>query len=200
MARKRRLPRADEMALWKRVADRTTPLARTRPDDPVADLPVAGDSPPETRQAPEPVAPFMIGSGNDPKPVGAVAAPPVAERLSRPPVRMDVRAFGKLIRGKMEPEARIDLHGMTLAQAHSALTGFVLNAQVSGKRLVLVITGKGRLRDDTGLIPERHGVLRHQVPDWLRSGVLRSAVLQIAPAHRKHGGSGACYVYLRRNR
>ena len=69
-----------------------------------------------------------------------------------------------------------------------------------GRRFVLVITGKGKSRPDDGPIPERHGVLRHQVPHWLNSPPLRSHVLQISEANRKHGGLGAYYVYLRRPR
>ena len=65
-------------------------------------------------------------------------------------------------------------------------------------RLVLVITGKGKRRDDTGPIPQRVGALRHQVPQWLRLPPLGPAVLQITEAHLKHGGSGAYYVYLRK--
>jgi len=75
-----------------------------------------------------------------------------------------------------------------------------LNAQSAGLRLVLVITGKGRPGADHGPIPRPHGVLRHQVPQWLRLPPLGPAVLQVAEAHLKHGGSGAYYVYLRRQR
>ena len=69
-----------------------------------------------------------------------------------------------------------------------------------GRRLVLVITGKGKDRDDGGPIPTRHGILRHQVPQWLALPPLSQAILQVTPAHLKHGGHGAYYVYLRRNR
>ena len=107
---------------------------------------------------------------------------------------MDARSFGKMKRGKLVPEGRIDLHGMTLAEAHPALIGFILAAHAAGKRLVLVITGKGRERDGHN----RNGVLRHQVPQWLTMAPIGQAVLQIAPAHLRHGGHGAYYVYLRR--
>jgi DNA-nicking Smr family endonuclease len=106
---------------------------------------------------------------------------------------MDAKLHGKMVRGKLLPEARIDLHGMTLAEAHPELIRFVLNAQSAGMRLVLVITGKGKRGEDHGPIPQRMGALRHQVPHWLRLPPLGQAVLQL-----KHGGSGAYYVYLRR--
>ena len=113
---------------------------------------------------------------------------------------MDRKAFERMIRGKLRPQARLDLHGMTAAHAHDALRGFILRAHANGLRLVLVITGKGRRGGDDAIIPERHGVLRHQVPQWLRLAPLSPLVLQISPAHRSHGGEGAYYVYLRKAR
>jgi DNA-nicking Smr family endonuclease len=89
---------------------------------------------------------------------------------------------------------------MTLDRAHPALTRFILSAHGNGKRLVLVITGKGKLRDDDGPIPVRFGVLRHQVPQWMSMPPLSSAILQVTQAHLKHGGGGAYYVYLRKPR
>ncbi|MFV2002190.1 MAG: Smr/MutS family protein, partial [Paracoccaceae bacterium] len=87
-----------------------------------------------------------------------------------------------------------------LAEAHPALIGFVLGAHSAGRRLVLVITGKGKPGTDAGPIPERRGVLKHQVPGWLAGSALRPAVLQVTQAHLRHGGSGAYYVYLKRRR
>ncbi len=112
---------------------------------------------------------------------------------------MDRRRFDNLRRGRLEPEARIDLHGMTTGRAHAALTGFILRAHAEDLRLVLVITGKGRA-DDTPLSHRRHGILRHSVPHWLAGPPLNARVLQVAGAHQRHGGAGAFYVYLRRRR
>ena len=99
-------------------------------------------------------------------------------------------------RGKLAPEARIDLHGMTLAVAKAELTGFILRAQAAGHRLVLVITGKGK--GDHGPLPTRSGALRHEVPHWLGMAPMAGAVMQVVPAHDRHGGGGAYYVWLRR--
>ena len=114
--------------------------------------------------------------------------------------RMDHAAFRKMTRGKLKPEGRIDLHGMTLSQAHPALTRFILDAHAAGKRLVLVITGKGKDRETPDPIPIRRGVLRHQVPMWLHNPPLGAVVLDIREAHQRHGGGGAYYVYLKKAR
>jgi DNA-nicking Smr family endonuclease len=125
----------------------------------------------------------------------------VGERVAAEPLRMDSGLHRAMTRGKLDPDARIDLHGMTLAQAHSALTGFLMGAHARGNRLVLVITGKGRKADDHAApLPARHGVLKHEVPGWLRSGPLAQLVLQVREAHRTQGGAGAYYVYLKKRR
>jgi DNA-nicking Smr family endonuclease len=115
---------------------------------------------------------------------------------------MKQTAHRRMIRGKMKPEARIDLHGMTLSEAHPALVDFVIDAHARGLRLLLVITGKGRGgdREDHGPIPIRRGVLKQQVPGWLTAPPLGPLVLEIREAHQRHGGGGAYYVYLRRPR
>jgi DNA-nicking Smr family endonuclease len=126
--------------------------------------------------------------------------PSLGQQMRAAPIQMDQKAYGRLRRGKLKPDARIDLHGMTLAQAHPALTGFILRSASAGHRLVLIITGKGKDRDSGGPIPTRFGVLRHQVPQWLSMAPLGGLVLQISESHIRHGGQGAYYVYLRRAR
>ena len=113
---------------------------------------------------------------------------------------MDHGAYRKLVRGKLKPDARIDLHGMTIAQAHPALIRFVFSAYDRGDRLVLVITGKGKERDSDTPIQIKVGILRHQVPSWLHAPPLGALVLDIREAHQRHGGGGAYYVYLKRPR
>ncbi len=193
-----RKPRKDELELWSRVAQtaRAIPKSQSTPEY----------TPPPKLRAASTAAPEPHGSEKRFKLTGRAGqmahdlVPEVTERLSGQPVRMDRKTFRNLQRGKMRPDARIDLHGMTLERAHSALTRFILSAHVSEKRLLLVITGKGKHRDTGGPIPVRQGVLRHQVPEWLRLPPLSTAVLQVTTAHVSHGGAGAYYVYLRKSR
>ncbi len=201
MSRKRQL-RPDEMALWQEVARRTTPLGPHR--KPAAMVPEAPsdstDTTPDTTAEAARLEEFRVGEAAKPSDTRHDVLPGIADRIASAPVEMDRKAFQRLRRGKLDPEARIDLHGMTLDQAHGALTGFVLRAHGAGKRLVLVVTGKGKDRDRGGPIPERRGVLRHNVPHWLRLPPLGPLVLQVSEAHTRHGGGGAYYVYLRRRR
>ena len=96
-------------------------------------------------------------------------------------------AEAHLRRGRIEPDARIDLHGLTQERAYRALLGFLTRAQADGSRLVLVITGKG-------------GVLRSQLPLWLGQADLRPLVAGLNEAHIRHGGGGAFYVLLRKRK
>ncbi len=195
MARRRHL-RPEEEEIWHAVARTAKPMHAPTMQRRIETPPPAPAAEPLKPHTPL-FQPFRLGEKAKPR-TGHDLAPSIRDSLSQAPVQMDAKAFGKMTRGKLSPEARIDLHGMTLAEAHPELIGFILNAQSAGLRLVLVITGKGKRRDDTGPIPQRMGALRHQVPQWLRMAPLGPAVLQVAEAHLKHGGSGAYYVYLRR--
>jgi len=106
----------------------------------------------------------------------------------------------KLRRGLMEPEARIDLHGMTQAAAHRTLFTWLAAAHSRGYRLVLVVTGKGNPKNDENApwMMSAHGVLKHMVPRWLNEPELAALIASVQPAHVKHGGDGALYVYLRK--
>jgi len=97
--------------------------------------------------------------------------------------------------GKEVIEARLDLHGLTQSEAHAALIHFLRSASARGTRLVLVITGKGQRADGDG----ERGVLRRQVPHWLRLPEFRVFVIGFEQAHISHGGEGALYVRLRRS-
>ncbi len=185
---------AEERALWDRVAERTKPI------DPKTVAPLPSKAPlPGKPSVPKSRPKFRVGEKASGQPKNDLL-PDITDRLSRAPLNMDHKSFGRMKRGKLSPEARIDLHGMTLAQAHPELIAFILGSQAAGRRLVLVITGKGKDRDDGGPIPTRHGVLRHQVPQWLALPPLSQAILQVTPAHQRHGGQGAYYIYLRRSR
>jgi len=115
---------------------------------------------------------------------------------------IDTRNKNRLERGQMAIEATIDLHGHTATQAQQALTTFLLLAHHAGKRCVLVITGKGRLtkNDDKPWWDPKRGVLKAGFGDWVRQAPLDRIVLETAPARGKHGGGGAFYVLLRRDR
>lgn len=111
----------------------------------------------------------------------------------------------RLRRGKVKPEGRIDLHGMTQDRAHMALSRYIEEAQYRGKRFILVITGKGGVK--SGLSDLSHGeyergrgILKSNVPQWLSQGQMASRIVSYYSANAEHGGDGALYVILKRLR
>ncbi|SFJ58120.1 Smr/MutS family protein [Celeribacter neptunius] len=205
MSRRKKTLSGEDKDLWDSVRKTTTPLHPNRPAAPLArpEKPGIPEVKPVQRKAPgKPSLNLDLEIGRHAATASRAhdLAPTISDHLTQAPMRMDRKKFGKMRKGQLVPEARIDLHGMTLAQAHPALTRFILNSWAMERRLVLVITGKGKHRDEGGPIPVRKGVLKHQVPHWLHSSPLREAVLQVSEAHLKHGGTGAYYVYLRRQK
>ncbi len=169
MGRKRDL-RDDERDLWEHVT-RDVRKARVRRTPKAPAKPVL-----EAKPAPRPKAVEL--------PARVAAAPAPAKRPA-PAFGVDGATAERLRRGKVLPDATMDLHGLTQAQAHTRLVAFVRRGHEIGNRCLLVITGKG-------------GVLRELVPRWLEE--LRAVVVGVQSAHQRHGGGGAFYVYLRRKR
>ncbi|MEQ8964543.1 MAG: Smr/MutS family protein, partial [Azospirillaceae bacterium] len=136
--------------------------------------------------------------------------PAATRRASPPPLSpgraagVDRRTADRLRKGRLAVEASLDLHGMTQAAAHGALRRFIGDSHARGRRMVLVVTGKGGPEAPGsrrhGGPPEGRGVLRARVPEWLNAPDLRDKILAIETAQARHGGTGALYVLLKRRR
>ena len=176
MSRKRKTLTAEDRILWGRVASTVTPLDRS------GGQPEVGDGEPEPA-APPPARPKR----------GSLPAPD-QQKPPRPasrPSSIDTKTHGRIAKGRIQIEARIDLHGLTQAAAHSLLLSFLHRAHGEGIRHVLVNTGKGSS-------PSSEGVLRRAVPAWFATAPFRGLVSGYSSASRRHGGDGAFYVKLRR--
>ncbi len=183
-------PGEDERALWRAVTRDTVPLkGRNRPPPrpaPAAPPAVAAGSTAAVPRAPPPPS-------TPPPPSPPPPSPPPLDHGRAP--GLDKRTAERLKRGQLAIEARIDLHGLTRADAHRELTAFIDGAHKAGRRCVLVITGKGaRAENGNG------GVLRGAVPRWLNQAPLRPRLLAFCYAQPKHGGDGALYLLLKRRR
>lgn len=175
----------DERELWRAVTRAVAPLRRKR--DPIERAPME-------RAVTEPVAPKRKPPAAA-RPVAPARVAPVAQAASAPAMQLERRVKQRLARGSESVDARLDLHGRTQSQAHSALLRFLQKRQADGAKIVLVITGKGN-RDLAG----EPGVLKRQVPLWLQLPEFRGYVLAVEHADVAHGGAGALYVRLRRVR
>lgn len=104
---------------------------------------------------------------------------------------LDFNTTRKISKGKISIDGRLDLHGYHQNDAHNILYDYVQNAYYSGKRTILVITGKGNLG---------RGVLRENVPKWLAGAKFQLLISGYAESHSTHGGAGALYIKIRRKR
>ncbi len=101
-------------------------------------------------------------------------------------------------KGRLPIDGQLDLHGLHRGEAYVALENFINYHAEYGSRCLLVITGKGARKNIlTGL---GRGILRELLPVWLAGPELRRLVLAFDVAQPRHGGSGAFYVLLRRQR
>ncbi len=205
---KRRPPRGldtTEQQLWQKVTQAVTPLS-SRPDmsellkmeKPKQRIPGSK----QKKAASSPAAQPNFVPQMQPKKHAKLPDPHDAGTL-------DGGLQRKLRRGRIDPDAKIDLHGLTQAQAHQRLRADLPRHRGNGVRCLLVVTGKGSasaLARHTlhGSVisetPERRGVLRDSLPRWLADAEFRPHVAAVRPAHPRHGGGGAFYVWLRRQR
>jgi DNA-nicking Smr family endonuclease len=181
--RQRRMSDA-ERALWSEVTRDVAPLRRA------AVAPFASE-PAAAKPQREPVA-----AGKEAP--AAPAPPAVAVRPAAPPLApLGRRMRSRIARGSHALGGRLDLHGLTQREAYDALLGFLRIAQEREAGLVLVITGKGASPASSA---SERGVLRRQVPQWLRLPGFRELIVGFEDAHLAHGGEGALYVRVRRRR
>lgn len=187
--RRRRPLDPEEKALWEYVTRSIQPIRPSKRAE-VARVEAIAEVPPEPAADTPARIVKMMPAPAAPAPKPPPGPPPLA------PLEPKMRR--RLSRGA-QVDARLDLHGMTQAAAHGRLIAFLRGAQGSGHSLVLVITGKGEamsvLAGEGG-----RGVLRRLVPQWLGAPELRSIVLGFETAGRGHGGEGALYVRVRRDR
>src|SRR5258708_2736177 len=139
--------------------------------------------------------PKAVGSPTPQKRSSAPRRPTAPPELALDDQTFDRDISRSLARGKLVPQASLDLHGMTLAAAERAVAGFLDNAVAEDLRVVLIVTGKG-LRLVVGrMLGGRFGA---EFLGWLNRADNRLRVRAVRPAHPRHGGSGAFYVLLRR--
>jgi DNA-nicking Smr family endonuclease len=179
---KKRTPSAAERDLWRHVVRDAKPLPGRAAEPPIEPEPAL-----EENVAAKEARPTAASS------LRRAGRPPPPELVPGRIAGVDKRLAERLRRGQLPIEASLDLHGSTQEAAHRQLDGFISAAAATGKRCVLVITGKGLWKEDAG-------VLREAVPRWLNEPANRARVLAITAAQPRHGGIGALYVLLKRKR
>ena len=196
-----------EAALWNRVAATVEPLesaqiakAKSKPAAPSAVnifSTQAADRKPTQKQFAALLNPSPAGESLSSK-TQRLAASPASIPLGGSPHQkakgLDGHWDRRFVRGRVEPDITVDLHGHTLATAYTRLDQSLSLAIGAGFRVILLITGKARAdREATG-----RGAIRAAVADWLAASRHASRIAAVRNAHPRHGGSGALYIVLRR--
>ncbi|WP_137157012.1 Smr/MutS family protein [Rhizobium sp. FKL33] len=181
MATEKKLSTEDRI-LWGKVARSTRALPGRMNEIEAFDALMREQESGEAHSAPSlAAAPLPSETPTTPRPQAQRHHP-----LERPVKR-------KLAKGRLELEARIDLHGLFQSEAHAILHSFLVRAHERGLRHVLVITGKGGSMGSDG-------ALKRAVPMWFSKPDFRSLISSYEPAAANHGGDGALYVRLSRSR
>ena len=197
MSRKRKLT-PEEERLWRLAMKDTEPLGTLLRDVP--------PTPPAKPLKSIKVGPPAVKKKR-PQPISSTPTPKPPPRQHEPALHhLDRRSTQQVRRGQVHIDGKLDLHGMRQHQAHEALNSYVASAQRSGKRIILVVTGKGQGtrsdhpwgRDEDSYATRGGGVLQVQVPQWLAQAPLRRMIFSVQQAHPHHGGSGALYVFLKK--
>lgn len=167
-----------EKRVWEAAARHVRRLEGARTPEAVVtdELTKPAQKPQDEPKSPKPVS--FAGLLAEPKPPKRKPGP-VQNRQNEKRVR----------RGKQLVSASFDLHGFTQDEAWRALPQFLSRERSRGAGCVIVITGKGRSGE---------GVLRKNFLRWIETREARSLINGYAPAHARHGGGGAWYVYLRK--
>ena len=174
--------RPEDRILWETVAKTAKPLIKSKAKQ--DELPDFKSLMAEEEKRPAKVKVQPDVAASKPKKGLSTLSEMQIQSLDKPTHR-------KIAKGRVDIEARIDLHGLTQGEAHGLLYGFLVSAHARGLRHVMIITGKGRSFGS-------EGVLRQAVPHWFSTPLFRLLVSAYEDAARHHGGHGALYVRLRR--
>jgi DNA-nicking Smr family endonuclease len=96
----------------------------------------------------------------------------------------------KLKGGNLQIDARLDLHGCILENAHNRVYNFIEMAVSNNYRCLLIITGKG-LNSNT------NDTIKNNLQEWFKEAYFANRVIKYCDAAPKDGGGGAVYVLLK---
>ena len=107
-------------------------------------------------------------------------------------------------KGSFHIDKKIDFHGKSLLESEEQFNNTIIESYNSGQRCLLFVTGKGLFKSknyEESYKPKLyHGIIRASFIEWARSKKFSKYILSFEQASIEHGGDGAFYVYLRKNK
>lgn len=190
-----------EQAAWARLAESVTPLKGRKAPDPPARSGAPGSPQKPSPQKPSPQPPSSRPPSS--RPPSRTPPVPLQQPSPAPPLREERGLDGswnrKLRAGQIAPDLTLDLHGHSLDLAYDRIMAGIDQARSMGARVVLVIAGRERPVDPADRQAKR-GAIRSKLLDWLAASRHADAIAAVRRAHIRHGGEGALYLVLRRER
>jgi len=104
---------------------------------------------------------------------------------------------------KVTEVKKLDLHGSSLNDASQKVKEFVIESFNQGYRKILIITGKGSRSkvNENPYVSEKYGVLKNSIPELIKDDEnLKEKIIKISAADNRHGGNGAIYIFLKKNK
>ena len=107
-------------------------------------------------------------------------------------------------KGSFQIDKKIDFHGKSLSESEQRFNSIILECYKKNQRCLLFVTGKGlfksKIYEESNKPKLYHGIIRASLVEWARSKKFSKYILSYEQASIEHGGDGAFYVYLRKNK
>ena len=97
----------------------------------------------------------------------------------------------------------IDLHGYSIENANKVIEDFIVNSYQDGFNKLKIVTGKGlhSQNENNPYVSKDLSILKYSVPDFIKKNKkLINLINEISDAKIEDGGSGAFYIYLKKNK
>ena len=97
----------------------------------------------------------------------------------------------------------IDLHGLTLYQPNQKISDFITQSYIAGINKLIVVTGKGLHSENekNPYVSKDLSILKYSVPEFIKNNIsLMDKIYEFKEAKIEDGGSGAFYIFLKKNR
>ena len=95
-----------------------------------------------------------------------------------------------------------DLHGYSLDEANKKVSSLIIDSYQRGIRKLVIVTGKGlhSQNEKDPYVSKNFDILKYSVPEYVKNNLeLMNMITKIEDAKLNDGGSGAFYIFLKKN-
>ena len=103
---------------------------------------------------------------------------------------------------KVKKIKSLDLHGYSLDDANFIIENFIKKSYEEKISKLIIVTGKGihSNNEKNPYVSKELGILKYSIPEFVKNNSeLMKIISEIKEANIEDGGSGAFYIYLKKN-